>query len=109
MRAMSPLSERPGRPLRLSLFTVPEVSIGSAPLTPQNSQNDPRRLQYLEGMVGYLGERFRGLQRSHSRSEALARLESEWRQLPYAELVRLNGNGGAPVSEVAGARDRIAF
>ena len=106
---MSPLSERAGRPLRLSLFTVPEVSIGSAPLTPQNSQVDPRRVQYLEGMVTYLGQRFRDLQRSHSRSEALARLESERRQLPYAELVRINGNGGAPVSEVAGARDRIAF
>ena len=106
---MSPRSERPGRRLRLSLFTVPEVSIGSAPLTPQNSQADSRRVQYLEGMVAYLRERFRHLRRFHPRSEALALLESERRQLPYAELVRIDGNGGAPVAEIAGARDRIVF
>jgi len=31
--------------LRLSLFTVPDLSIGRAPLTPQNSQFDSRRVR----------------------------------------------------------------
>lgn len=106
---MSRRSERRGRQLRLSLFTVPEISIGCAPLTPQNSQVDPRRVQYLEGMIEYLAERFRHLRRSHSPPDAIARLESERRQLPYAELVRLDGNGRAPITEIPGARDRIAF
>ena len=62
--------------LRLSLHTVPELSIGRAPLTPQNSQFDPRRLHYLEGMVAYLNGLFDNLQKHHSRAEALSRLEN---------------------------------
>src|SRR5437016_1966425 len=62
--------------LRLSLHTVPELSIGRAPLTPQNSQFDPRRLHYLEVMVAYLNSLFDNLQKHHSRAEALSRLQT---------------------------------
>jgi L-ascorbate metabolism protein UlaG (beta-lactamase superfamily) len=95
--------------LRLSLFTVPEVSIGRAPLTPQNSQFDPRRLQYLEGMVAYLNGLFENLQKSYSRSETLSRLEKFLAQLPYSELVKIDTSGEPCVAEIPSARDRIAF
>src|SRR2546425_10218820 len=74
--------------LRLSLFTVPELSIGRAPLTPQNSQFDPRRLTYLEGMVDYLNGLLENLRKSHSQSEALFHLEKFLAQLPCSELVK---------------------
>src|SRR6266536_2172987 len=61
--------------LRLSLFTVPDLSIGRAPLTPQNSQFDPKRLEYLEGMVVYLNGLFENLRQRHPEPEALSRLE----------------------------------
>ena len=95
--------------LRLSLFTVPEVSIGRAPLTPQNSQFDPRRLQYLEGMVAYLNGLFENLRKSYSRSETLSRLEKFLAQLPYSELVKIDTSGEPSVAEIPSARDRIAF
>ncbi len=77
------------RHLRLSLFTVPELSIGRAPLTPQNSQFDPRRLTYLEGMVDYLNGLLENLRKSHSQSEALFHLEKFLAQLPCSELVKI--------------------
>src|SRR5881397_1594917 len=95
--------------LRLSLFTVPDLSIGRAPLTPQNSQVDPRRLEYLDGMVAYLNSLFENLQNRFSRSEALARLENLLPQLPYSELVAINTNGTPIVTEIPSARDRIVF
>jgi hypothetical protein len=70
------LSMKRNRHLRLSRFTVPELSIGRAPLTPQNSQFDPRRLKYLEGMVAYLNGLFAYLRKDCSQSEALSRLEN---------------------------------
>src|SRR5213594_603408 len=97
------------RHLRLSLFTVPELSIGRAPLTPQNSQFDPRRLHYLEGMVAYLNSLFDNLQKHHSRAEALSRLEKVLPQLPYSELAQIDGNGKLLVTEIPGARNRIVF
>src|SRR5215510_1057167 len=90
------------RHLRLSLFTVPELSIGRAPLTPQNSQCDPRRLKYLEGMVTYLNDVFED-------AEARPRLENLLAQLPYSELVKIDTAGGSCVNEIPNARDRIAF
>jgi L-ascorbate metabolism protein UlaG (beta-lactamase superfamily) len=95
--------------LRLSLFTVPDLSIGRAPLTPQNSQFDPRRVRYLEGMLVYLESLFETLQKRYSRSEALSRLEQFRARLPYSELVRINENGGPLVSEIPTARDRLVF
>jgi len=97
------------RHLRLSLFTVPELSIGRAPLTPQNSQIDPRRLKYLEGMLAYLNDLFKDLQKSYSQSEALSRLENLLGQLPYSELVKIDAAGEPRVAEIPSARDRIAF
>ena len=97
------------RHLRLSLFTVPELSIGRAPLTPQNSQFDPRRLQYLEGMVAYLNRLFEDFLKSYSRAEALSRLEKVFPQLPYSELVKIDATGEPPVAEIPSARDRIVF
>lgn len=94
------------RPLRLSLFTVPELSIGRAPLTPQNSQFDPRRLRYLEGMVAYLNSESR---RHSGRSEARPHLQNLLRQLPYSELVQVKDSEDSPATEVAGARDRIVY
>src|SRR5881397_606788 len=93
--------------LRLSLFTVPDLSIGRAPLTPQNSQVDPRRLEYLDGMVAYLNSLFENLQNRFSRSEALARLEKLLPQLPYSELVAINTNGTPIVTEIPSARCSI--
>jgi L-ascorbate metabolism protein UlaG (beta-lactamase superfamily) len=95
--------------LRLSLFTVPEVSIGRAPLTPQNSQFDPRRVTYVEGMVAYLNGRFENLRKNYSRAEALSRLETLLAQLPYSELVKIDSSGEPCVAEIPSARDRIAF
>ena len=95
--------------LRLSLFTVPDLSIGRAPLTPQNSQFDSRRVAYLDGMVAYLESLFDNLRGRYSRSEALSRFERCLAQLPYAELVKINLNGGPIVSEIPTARDRIVF
>jgi len=95
--------------LRLSLFTVPDLSIGRAPLTPQNSQFDSRRVAYLDGMVAYLESLFDNLRGRYSRSEALSRFERCLAQLPYAELVKINLNGGPIVREIPTARDRIVF
>ncbi len=96
--------------LRLSLFTVPDLSIGRAPLTPQNSQFDPKRLEYLEGMVAYLNGLFENLRQRHPEPEALARLEKVSSRLPYSRLVKINTGGEPPlVTETPGARDRIAF
>jgi len=97
------------RHLRLSLFTVPDLSIGRAPLTPQNSQFDPRRVKYVEGMVAYLNGLFGNLQKSYSRPEALSRLEKLLAQLPYSELVKLDTSGEPCVTEIPSARDRIGF
>src|SRR5262245_1644731 len=97
------------RHLRLSLFTVPEVSIGRAPLTPQHSQVDPRRVKYVEAMVAYLNGLFENLQKSYSRLEAKSRLEKLLAQLPYSELVRIDTSGEPPATEIPSARDRIAF
>jgi len=97
------------RHLRLSLFTVPELSIGRAPLTPQNSQVDPKRVAYLEGMVAYLNGLFEDLRKRHSRTEALSRLDHILAQLPYSELVKIEASGRPAVTEIPGARDRIAF
>jgi L-ascorbate metabolism protein UlaG (beta-lactamase superfamily) len=88
---------------------VPEVSIGRAPLTPQNSQFDPRRVKYLEGMVTYLNDLFEHLQKDHSHSEALSRLESLLALLPYSELVKIERAGEPRVTEIPNARDRIVF
>ena len=100
---------RRNRHLRLSLFTVPELSIGRAPLTPQNSQFDPRRVKYVEGMVAYLNGLFENLRKSYSRSEVLSRLEKLLAQLPYSELVKIDTSGEPCVAEIPSARDRIAF
>jgi len=97
------------RHLRLSLFTVPELSIGRAPLTPQNSQFDPRRLKYLEGMVAYLNGLFEDLRKDCSQSEALSRLEKLLTPLPHSELVKIDASGEPRVTEIQSARDRIAF
>src|SRR5881296_2829907 len=97
------------RHLRLSLFTVPELSIGRAPLTPQNSQFDPRRLTYLEGMVDYLNGLLENLRKSHSQSEALFHLEKFLAQLPCSELVKIDTSGEPRVTEIPSARDRIVF
>ncbi|PYS15616.1 MAG: hypothetical protein DMG15_04585 [Acidobacteria bacterium] len=80
------------RRLRMSLFTVPDVSIGRAPLTPQNSQFDQRRLDYLEGMTRYLNNLFQDLEKRYSQEEALSRLQKSIAQLPYSELVEIGQN-----------------
>lgn len=95
--------------LRLSLYTVPDLAIGRAPLTPQNSQFDSRRLKYLEGMAACLNALFENLRKTYSRSEALCRLEKFLAQSPYSELVRINTRGKPLVTEIPGARDRIVF
>lgn len=97
------------RHLRLSLFSVPEVSIGRAPLTPQNSQFDPRRVKYVEGMVTYLNGLFKSLRKNHSQPEARSRLENLLAQLPYSELVKIDTSGEPCVAEIPSARDRIGF
>jgi L-ascorbate metabolism protein UlaG (beta-lactamase superfamily) len=97
------------RHLRLSLFTVPELSIGRAPLTPQNSQFDPRRLKYLEGMVDYLNGLFENLLKSYSQSEAISHLEKVLAKLPHSELVKIDTSGEPRVTEIPSARDRIVF
>jgi len=100
---------RGDKQLRLSLFAVPDLSIGRAPLTPQNSQFDSRRVGYLEGMVAYLESLFANLRERHSRSEALAGIEKILAQLPYSELVKINAEGTPLVTEIPGARDRFVF
>ena len=95
--------------LRLSLFTVPDLSIGRSPLAPQNSQVDPRRVQYLEGLIAYLGSLFENLEKRYPRAEALSRLEKVLAQVPYGELVTINADGGPLVAEIPSARDRIVF
>lgn len=97
------------RHLRLSLFTVPELSIGRAPLTPQNSQFDPRRLKYLEGMVDYLNGLVENLRKSYSQSEAISHLEKVLAKLPHSELVKIDTSGEPRVTEIPSARDRIVF
>src|SRR2546430_8863360 len=98
-----------GNQLRLSLFTVPDLAIGRAPLTPQNSQFDPKRVEYLEGMVEYLNGLSKDLRERHSREEARSRLEKVLPQLPYSELVKIATNGKLAVTEIPSARDRIVF
>ena len=95
--------------LRLSLFAVPDLSIGRAPLTPQNCQFDARRVQYLDGMVAYLESVFTDLRRHHSRSDALSTLQKVLARLPYSELVQIDHDGNPVVSAIPGARDRIVF
>src|SRR5436190_2486240 len=95
--------------LRLSLFAVPDLSIGRAPLTPQNCQFDARRVQYLNGMVAYLESVFTDLRRHHSRSDALSTLQRVLARLPYSELVQIDHDGNPVVSAIPGARDRIVF
>jgi L-ascorbate metabolism protein UlaG (beta-lactamase superfamily) len=98
-----------GKQLRLSHFTVPDLAIGRAPLTPQNSQFDQKRVEYLEGMVEYLNGLSQDLRNSHSRAEARSRLEKVLPQLPYSELVTIATNGKLAVTEIPSARDRIVF
>jgi L-ascorbate metabolism protein UlaG (beta-lactamase superfamily) len=95
--------------LRLSLFTVPDLSIGRAPLTPQNSQFDPRRVKYLEGMVAYLNGLFEDLRKNSSKSEALSRFEELLAQVPYSDLAKIDPSGRPVVTEIPSARDRIVF
>jgi L-ascorbate metabolism protein UlaG (beta-lactamase superfamily) len=95
--------------LRLSLFTAPDLSIGRAPLTPQNSQFDPKRVAYLEGMVVYLGDLFENLRKRYPGSEARARFEKLLAQLPYSELAEIDTTGTSIVREIPSARDRIVF
>ena len=95
--------------LRLSLHTVPDLSIGRAPLTPQNSQPDPRRLRYLEGMVAYLNSLLQEFRNRCPAPEAVSRLEAFLPQLPCSDLVTVTRNGRPAVTEAPGARDRIAF
>src|ERR1051326_983492 len=95
--------------LRLSRFTVPDFSIGRAPLTPQNSQFDSRRLTYLTGMVVYLNRLLEDLTARYSSSEALSRFNGVRAQLPYSELVQININGKPEVTPIPTAFDRIAF
>ena len=97
------------RRLRMSLFTVPDVSIGRAPLTPQNSQFDQRRLDYLEGMTRYLNNLFQDLEKRYSQEETLSRLQKSIAQLPYSELVEIDVKRRPAVKALASARDRIAF
>ena len=98
-----------GKRLRLSPFTVPDLSIGRAPLTPQNSQFDSRRVQYLEGMVVYLNSLLEDLKERYSPPDALSRLEKFLVQLPYSELIQIDSNGKPAVTEIPTARDRIGF
>jgi len=98
-----------GGQLRLSLFAVPDLSIGRAPLTPQNSQFDARRAEYLDGMLAYLESVFEELRKSHSRSDALSRLETIRARLPYSELVRIDAEGTPFITTIPGARDRLVF
>src|SRR2546422_601318 len=98
-----------GKQLRISLFTVPDLAIGRAPLTPQNSQFAPKRVEYLEGMVEYLNGLSQDLRERHSREEARSRLEKVLPQLPYSELVKIATNGKLVVTEIPSARDRIVF
>jgi len=93
----------------LSLFTVPDLSIGDAPLTPQNSQPDPRRLLYLEGMVAYLNSLLQDFLSRYPAPEARSRLEAFLPRLPCSDLVSISTNGRSVVSEAPGARDRITF
>src|SRR5262245_41035659 len=95
--------------LRLSLFTVPELSIGRAPLTPQNSQFDPRRVKYLEGMVVYLNGVFENLVKNSAEAEARSQFEKFLAQVPYPELVRIDPKRNHGVAEIPGVRDRIGF
>jgi len=88
---------------------VPELSVGRAPLTPQNSQSDPKRVKYLEGMVVYLNDLFDDLRKNYSEAEALSRLGKILAQLPYSELVQIDPSGNPKVTEIPGARDRIGF
>ncbi len=97
------------RGLRMSLFTVPDVSIGRAPLTPQNSQFDQRRLDYLEGMTRYLNNLAQDLEKRHSQEEALSRLQKLIAQLPYSELVEIDATSTPSVRAIDSARDRVAF
>jgi L-ascorbate metabolism protein UlaG (beta-lactamase superfamily) len=98
-----------GSRLQLSLFTLPDVSIGRAPLTPQNSQVDPRRLQYLDGMLAYLKGLSGSLREQYPLPEASARLERILQQIPYRELVRVDLTGNPAVTETPGVRDQIGF
>ena len=95
--------------LRFSLFTAPELSIGRAPLTPQNSQFDPKRMRYLEGMVTYLNSLFEAQRKSCSRVEALVRFKKTLAQLPNSELIQFDSERNPSVTEASGARDRIGF
>ncbi|HXU11859.1 MAG TPA: MBL fold metallo-hydrolase, partial [Candidatus Binatia bacterium] len=95
--------------LRLSLFTATDLAIGRAPLTPQNSQADPRREIYLQGMVAYLNDLLRDYRRGETASEALSRLRAFLPRLPCSDLVTLSSNGRPGVAEAPGARDTIAF
>ena len=97
------------RQLRLSPYTVPELSIGRAPLTPQNSQYDLRRLQYLEGMVTYLNGLAMDASRYGTRVPGAVRIRELLQRLPYPELVMVDPGRDPPVMEHPSARDRIAF
>src|SRR5256885_11060193 len=98
-----------GNQLRLSLFTVPDLAIGRAPLTPQNSQFDPKRVEYLEGMVEYLNGLSKDLRNHHSREEARSRLEKMLPQLPYSELATIATNGKLAATLNSNASGRIVF
>jgi hypothetical protein len=93
--------------LRLSLSTVPELSIGRAPLTPQNSQFDARRVRYLEGMVAYLNGP--AVRDGEGRAETRPSVQQMLTQLPYSDLVEMESGASKRVREVPGARDRIVF
>lgn len=97
------------RHLRLSLYTVPEISIGRVPLNPENSGSDPRRLRYLKGMAAYLNELFLDSAGSAPKEQVLARMRALLAQLPHSELVTLDPEIEPPVAEHPSARDRIEF
>ncbi len=95
--------------LRLSLYTVPEVCIGRCPLSPGNSERDPRRIQYLDGMVECLNGVFSERRRRGSRAAALAATRAFAARLPYAALLSIDADATPPVSYGKQMRDRLSF
>src|SRR5947209_15834264 len=91
---------------RLSLFTVPELSIGRAPLTPQNSQFDPRRLTYLEGMVDYLNGLLENLRKSHSNWEEFFNLENSFEHFRCPNLLKTTKREEAGEREIQTAAEK---
>ncbi|MDY7230463.1 MBL fold metallo-hydrolase [Hyalangium rubrum] len=97
--------------LRLSSYSLPQLLHGSSKLVPQNMQEAPERLQYLEGLVEYLNLLLNKTRGSEGARPSIEQVLDVYDRIPFARsLVDLTHVRGKLVArERAHARDGLSL